>query len=88
MSQKSSLIQPANSVSQALIPDTSSSRKEGADLLAAPDVHRVRHSRSLSLRRRTGAPRPNRSTKNVNTTKSRQFHDMLPSFFAGARWRR
>jgi hypothetical protein len=24
---------------------------------------------------------PNRSTKNVNTTKSRQFHDMLSSLF-------
>jgi hypothetical protein len=24
---------------------------------------------------------PNRSTKNVNSTKSRQFHDMLPSLF-------
>jgi hypothetical protein len=31
---------------------------------------------------------PNRSTKSVNTTKSRQFHDMLPSLFCGARWRR
>src|SRR5438552_16054475 len=27
---------------------------------------------------------PNRNTKNVNTTRSRQFHDMLPSFLRGA----